>query len=439
MISNVWKHEQDLSEEGILEQFPAHVRELLESILQEGFILTLVGGAVRDYFINHQLSKDLDFELRHPYQYDESEWSFRLGRLEERLQEVYGYSVELLSFSVMRVHWEDHDEDVELAPARVESYDNSDGLGHSDMEVLLVSNRDYRETFARRDFSLNAMGIEFYKKETELKVRFIDPFEGLKDLTQKSLVPCGDNFSKDPVRFCRAIRFALKFNLKFSTELINSFSHFNLSALTSFYFFREAFKVDFFHFAEIFYEWVARANIAISEELEDLKFLSRIGIRNLDLSSASEVLLFLIYHKGKEGEEATYKQIELFAKVAKLKSSLIDRHLNLKATLEELQSIDVEGLKLTLKEMSFEEFQQFPHKSALKRFHMSMNRFGGENKLFLLGRLNSHLYSVLLKYEKLLPETLEGKDDFQSMIDEQAIAPEKRSDALYFCHFKSLN
>ncbi len=438
MISNVWKHEQDLKDEEILKQFPVHVRDLLESILQEGFILTLVGGAVRDFFIHGHFSKDLDFELRHPYEYDEKDWGFRLGRLEERLQDTYGHKVELLSFSIMRVHWDEHEEDVELAPARIESYENSDGHGHSDMEVRLVSNGDYRDTFARRDFTLNAMGIEFYKKETELLIRFIDPFGGREDLNSRELVPCGENFTRDPVRFCRAVRFALKFNLEFSSELISRMGEFNLSALTSFYFFREGLKVDFFRFTEIFYHWIMKANIPLSDELKQLSFLGGIGSPNLNLTTTHEVLLFLIYHKTKDGAEVAFKDIEHFSKVAKLKSALVDGHLNLKAALEELGSIEVHEIKEQLKGLSFQEFLAYPHKSALKRFHMSVGRYGGAEELFLLGRINSHLYSVLLKYSKLLPENLAGKEGFQKMVDQQSIAPVQRSDALYYCHFMAV-
>ena len=51
--------------------FPEDVYELIIQISRQGFGLTLVGGAVRDYFLNGNLSKDLDFELRHSFEYDE--------------------------------------------------------------------------------------------------------------------------------------------------------------------------------------------------------------------------------------------------------------------------------------------------------------------------------------------------------------------------------
>lgn len=444
MISKVWKHEQNLSGEGLLELFPDHVRELLEAILQEGFILTLVGGGIRDYFLTEHFPTDLDFELRHPYQYNEKDWFFRIGHLEERLQKSFdhlghkeGYKVELLSFSIMRIGWDNHEEEVELAPARIESYANAQGYGHSDMDVKLVSNASYEETFARRDFTLNAMGIEFYKKSTDLIIRFIDPFDGLSHLNSKELVPCGDHFSKDPVRFCRALRFSIKYDFHFSKKLSECLKEFNLTQLSAFYFFREAFKVDFFAFAKLFFKWVDAEKLPLGRDLAELSFLAKLGLPNLGLAQVQDILLFLIYYKGDSGECASIKEIQNFAKVAKLKPALIDGHINLKSSLEELEGLSPDQIREEVKDLSFSDFIKYSHKSALKRFHMSVNRYCNEEKdLFLLGRINSHLYSVLIRYSKLLPESLCGREEFQKMIDEQSIAPELRSDAQYYCHFK---
>ncbi len=351
MIKKEWKHLEQLNSEEILNHFPEYVVELIHVILQEGFIITLVGGAVRDYLLTGVFSKDLDFELRHPYDYVGKEWESRINHLEDRLQNTFHYKVDLLSFSVMRVHWPDYQFEMELAPARLESFDLVKGLGHSDMEVELVSNRDYSETFARRDFTLNALGIEFYKKESQLLVSFIDPFGGIDHLDQKQLVPCGRNIGRDPVRFCRAIRFALKFKLDFSNELEKSFEDFNLTKLTYFYFFREAFKVDFFHFCEIFFSKVSQAKIPIHEDFKSISFLEHVGHHHLDLKNQEEVLLFLIY-----SSSSTYEQVESFCKMAKLKKSLIDRHYNFKATLEELEEIDLSSLEAELQKMDFGGF-----------------------------------------------------------------------------------
>lgn len=443
MISSVWRHEQDITKKGMLMLLPEHVRELLEVIVEEGFILTLVGGAVRDYFLCGHFSKDLDFELRSEYQYNEKDWAFHIGKLIEHLRENYGHlglKIGLLSFSVMRIGWIDHEEEIELAPARIESYDNSEGLGHSDIDVTLVSNGDYTQTFARRDFTLNAMGIEFSKKEANLLLRFIDPFRGLQDLTAKELVPCGENFPKDPVRFCRALRFSLKYELKFSQLVCDSFKNFNLTQLSAFYFFREGFKVDFFKFVALFFHWSEKVNLPLSHDLCSLKFLAQIIPVNLGLSTVQEVLLFLIYHKRNKIESICIKDVENFAKVAKLKSSLIVGHTNLKVALEELEGHDPDEISLDIRRLSFGEFINYPHKNALKCFHKSMKRYCNlEEQILLLRQINPCLHKTILEYSKILPEALRGKAEFQQMINELGLAPELRNDALYYCHFKGLS
>ena len=427
-----WKHQDRLVTEDILNHFPDYIVEFIQNITQEGFILTLVGGAVRDYFLTGNFSKDLDFELRHPFEYIGPEWQARLNHLQERLQNTYNYEVELLSFSIMRVSWPGHEYEVELAPARIESFDRVKALGHSDVEVELVSNRDYKDTFARRDFSLNAMGIEFYKERSDFLISFIDPYDGKTDLYNKELVPCGRNIARDPVRFCRALRFAVKFDLTFSTGLVSSLSDFNLSKLTSYYFFKEGFKVDFFKFCTLFYQWSDKANIPLSNDFKSLKFLGRISQYNLGLKSAEEVLIYLIYQ---DSLTLTHMEIENFCKVSKIKMSLIDRHLNLKATLDELGERGIDEVKSELTNLDFDGFLKFDLKSALKRFHTMVSKRSSSDHFHLLGRVNSRYYRIFINYSALLPDALEGKDQFQSMLPDTVAA--QRSDALYYCHLKS--
>jgi len=442
MISGVWKHEQDLTDKGILMLLPEHIRELLEVIIQEGFILTLVGGAVRDYFLTGAFSRDLDFELRHSREYNEQQWIVHIEHLKEHLQQTYGHlghKIEFLSFSIIRIGWEDHEEEIELAPARIESYDESEGLGHSDLDVTFVSHLDYAKTFARRDFTLNAMGIEFCMNKTDILVHFIDPYFGLRDLIAKELIPCGDNFSKDPVRFCRAIRFSLRYELKFSPQLCDTFKAFNLYKLSTYYLFKEALKVDFFRFVDIFFEWIKRARIPLSQDLSDLSFLTQTGQYNLGLSTLDEVLLFLIYHKHSKGESICIQDIEYFTKVAKLKLSLVAVHTNLKEALEELSNVAIEQIRSDIRKLSFSEFLNYPYKAALKHFHVSINRnCNREQLLFVLAKINSPFHGVVLEYLDLLPKDLGGKAEFLKMINEQGFVPEQRSYALYYCHFMSL-
>lgn len=70
--------------------------------------------------------------------------------------------------------------------------------------------RTLEEDLAARDFTLNAMAIEFSDPDT-----LIDPLGGLKDIERGFLCACSqDSFRSDPVRTIRAIRYAHAFQLQ---------------------------------------------------------------------------------------------------------------------------------------------------------------------------------------------------------------------------------
>ncbi len=437
MLNPNWTHNQNLNPEEVLELFSPHVSELLHLILDEGFILTLVGGSVRDYFINGAFSKDLDFEISIPESIPEPKWIERIKALGHYLSTKDQYHIESLSFSIMRISWvnEEAHEDFELAPARIETFPTASTIGHSDMEVSLLSRATYKETFARRDFTLNALGIEFLKKDNELIIKFIDPFNGLVDLHNKTLNSCSENFSKDPVRFCRAIRFALKFDLEFSNELIKQFGLFNLLKLTAFYFFKEALKVEFFLFCETFFRWVDKSDIELNADILALSFLTKIKDTKLKFKSALDILFYLLYQ---DEHILDISELEHFAKMGKLKVSLVNTHLNFRKVLLEMTELDFDSILSEVKEMSFEEYLKFEHRDVIKSFHHYYWKKGGSDCLHHLETMNSRLAKGIRKYSGTLPQELLGKSLAQEMIQSNKIPTAYRKEAPYYCHLKSL-
>lgn len=413
---------------------PKDVYDLCVEVSREGFSLTLVGGAVRDWLLTGKLPKDLDFELRHTFEYDEKDWSFRVNRLGERLREVYRYQVEFLSFSILRVTWADQETDVELGPARLEEYSEQNSYGHSDFQEVLVSNRPYEETFKRRDFTINALGIEFGSPQTPDEFIFRDPFGGRDDLEKGILSPCGDHFSKDPVRFCRAIRFSLKYQLEFSSELKSMLKDFHLEKLSLFYFFREAFKVDFFKFMKTFYELCDHYKVPMGKEHEDLRFLSQLSGENLQLRQERDVLLFMVYH---EDFSQRLHEVEIFCELSKSKLSVFKAHQKFKETLTELESFNAKDFQEKAQGLSWQEFLKLKELGHLKSFHQFVSRVGRDN-LAILGRLNSHLYANFIKVYDVLPTALRGKELFEGLIAQEEVLPQQRGDLSYFAHFQEL-
>ncbi|MEC7276668.1 MAG: hypothetical protein VXV96_10140 [Bdellovibrionota bacterium] len=403
--------------------FPKEVYELLVTISREGFSLTLVGGAVRDWLLTSELPHDLDFELRHTFDYDESDWIFRLNRLGERLREIYHYDVEFLSFSIMRISWSGLPFDVELGPARVEVYDTqSEGHGHSDFKALLKSNASYEETFKRRDFTLNALGVELRSPNTDDEFVFVDPFKGREDLNKMLLRPCGENFSKDPVRFCRALRFANKYSLSYSESLVKCFGKFNLSHLSHFYFFREGLKGNFFKFSHDFFSLCEEYSIPYNDELKKIAFLKGNKLQSLHLRNEEEVLLALLY-KG----EASVKELEDFSEVATIKKGLVSSHLIFRDTVNELSHLNLTPVS------SAQDFCKDPLSALLLTFHQFLSKTSRDT-FSLIGRLNPDFYKVYLDWGKIVPANLEGKELFEQL--QESVPPAHRGKLLIYCHLK---
>lgn len=425
------KNGDQLNAKEIRRLFPKEVYELLVIISREGFSLTLVGGAVRDWVVSSELSRDLDFELRHTFDYDESDWTFRINRLGERLREVYHYKVEFLSFSILRICWEGLPYDVELAPARIETFADQADYGHSDFSAKLVSNTPYQETFKRRDFTLNAMGIELRSPETEDEFLFIDPFGGFEDLKDRVLRPCSDDFYKDPVRFCRAIRFHHLFQCQFSEELKKQFPKFNLEQLSEYYFFREAFKGDFFAFVDTFYDEVESNQIKLSSSLKDLKFLKGKGKYHLHLRNPEQVLLYLIY-----ACDIDEKDLMRFCELAKVKRNQLSGHIGFKQTLNDLTETSAVELK-SLAKLKPKEFIKQEKVPLLLSFHQFMSKNSKES-LKALGRIDPSLYKTFLALYDLLPSSLEGKELFEALIEDPSFSPKERGKLMLYAHLVNI-
>lgn len=152
----------------------------------------LVGGAVRDLLLDLPI-KDLDIEVH----------GLQPAELEKILR-TFGY-VDLVgkAFGVYRVQGID----VDFALPRKDE-------GGRKPEVAIDPNMDLRDAFARRDLTINAMGIDLITFE------LVDPFDGQKDLAAKVLRPPDIRFfTEDPLRFFRVMQFIGRFEMNPSNEL----------------------------------------------------------------------------------------------------------------------------------------------------------------------------------------------------------------------------
>jgi poly(A) polymerase len=166
----------------------------------EGFRLALVGGPVRDAILG-RLGNDLDFTTdAHPHQTKKilKSWA------------DHTWDTGILFGTVAGKRG---DTTVEVTTYRTEKYEEDSRK--PDVEFGDTIEGD----LSRRDFTVNSMALELTTGSPE----FIDPFDGLADLTAKVLrTPSSaqQSFSDDPLRMMRAARFASQLNFEISEDVL---------------------------------------------------------------------------------------------------------------------------------------------------------------------------------------------------------------------------
>ncbi|MBC7463065.1 MAG: CCA tRNA nucleotidyltransferase [Actinobacteria bacterium] len=167
-----------------------------------GFRLALVGGPVRDAILG-RLGNDLDFTTDAP-----PETSKKI--LSRWAENVWDTGIAFGTVAGRR-----GDTTVEVTTYRSDEYTtDSRKPGVTYGESLEVD-------LSRRDFTVNAMALELTKGAPE----FIDPFNGLHDLSQKLLRTPGGaetSFSDDPLRMMRAARFASQLDFTVADDVLHA-------------------------------------------------------------------------------------------------------------------------------------------------------------------------------------------------------------------------
>ena len=172
-------------------KIPKILENILKDLQELGAIPILVGGCVRDYFLNKEI-KDFDIEI---FDFDS------LELLEISLKKFGNVKLVGKSFGVLTLKVEGYDFDFALP--RIEK---KVGNSHTDFEVITNSNLSFEEAAIRRDFTINAIGYDYFKDE------FIDPFNGIDDLKNRIIRHINDKtFIEDSLRVYRAIQFAARF------------------------------------------------------------------------------------------------------------------------------------------------------------------------------------------------------------------------------------
>ena len=160
-----------------------NIKEIAEIIKDNGGVLYLVGGAVRDQLLGIK-SSDEDYcvvGLSHKEFLQLFPEAFCRGK----------------SFEVFDMYGK------EFALARTE---RKKGIGHKEFEITVDKNITIYDDLKRRDLTINSIAKNVLTEE------ITDPFNGKNDLKQGIIKATSESFIEDPLRVYRAARFASKFN-----------------------------------------------------------------------------------------------------------------------------------------------------------------------------------------------------------------------------------
>lgn len=167
----------------------------------------VIGGFVRDYFLERGNAKDIDVVAIGSGIELAQEVSKNLPN-QPKVQIFKTYGTAMLRFD---------DIEIEFVGARKESY-------NEDSRNPVVENGTLEDDQNRRDFTINALALSL---NTSNFGELLDPFNGLEDLNKGIIRTPLDpdiTYSDDPLRMLRAIRFATQLNFKIEEESLKAIS-----------------------------------------------------------------------------------------------------------------------------------------------------------------------------------------------------------------------
>ena len=178
------------------------INESANELNQETYV---VGGFVRDFLLNRNSKKDIDFVT--------------VGsgaKLAETVHSKLGKPSKLSvfkRFGTANFKW--NGLELEFVGARKESYSE-------DSRKPFVENGTLEDDQKRRDFTINALAISLNENNYG---ELIDPFNGIRDLENKIIrTPLSPDvtYSDDPLRMMRAIRFSAQLNFEIEENSFRS-------------------------------------------------------------------------------------------------------------------------------------------------------------------------------------------------------------------------
>lgn len=183
---------------------PGQISEIIKKFTKYGYEIYIVGGVVRDIMLDRPL-------------YD---WDFTTNATPEQILEMWPDGFYDNKFGTVGIPTNNTPSD--LRPVEVTTFRTEKGYSDSRHPDEIAWGKTLEEDLARRDFTINAMALEYQKSSSkDKKFKLIDLYGGMDDI-KAGLIRCvgdaNERFNEDALRMMRAVRIATQ--LHFAIEEI---------------------------------------------------------------------------------------------------------------------------------------------------------------------------------------------------------------------------
>ncbi len=162
----------------------------------------LVGGCVRDRLLGLE-PKDIDMEV----------FGIAQPELENLLASCGQVSHVGRAFPVWKV-WTQVMGQGRAIDVTLPRKETKRGDHHTDFEITLDPTMTFEDAAARRDVTMNAIGLDPLTGET------LDPHDGITDIRRSEIVHVSHHFTEDPLRVLRVAQFAARFEMTVHPDTI---------------------------------------------------------------------------------------------------------------------------------------------------------------------------------------------------------------------------
>jgi tRNA nucleotidyltransferase (CCA-adding enzyme) len=168
----------------MFETIPEGILSIYKKVQRSGYDVYLVGGCTRNLLLKKEVK----------------DWDMTTNAAPEQILKIFPDGFYDNQFGTVGIPTNN----VEITTFRTEH-------GYSDKRRpdKVKWGKNIEEDLARRDFTINSIGLKLNARRSTLDAQIIDPFNGQKDLDRKIIKAVGDpkmRFKEDALRLLRAIR-----------------------------------------------------------------------------------------------------------------------------------------------------------------------------------------------------------------------------------------